>query len=55
MKKQNGNEAFVSFVEKKLQTSEVDFFAPLTKSNLQTFDNLVKLKRAMSATTDIIM
>ena len=40
---QKGNEAFATFV---------DFFATLAKSNLQTFSNLVKLKRAKSAATD---
>ena len=37
-----GNAAFVSFVEKRLKSNEIDYlYAPLSKSNLQTFGNLV--------------
>ena len=50
-----GNEPLVTFVDKRMQTREVDFFATLSKSNLQIFGILVKLKRAKSATTDIII
>ena len=38
---QKGNDAFTTFVEKKLQSSDVDLFAPLPKPKLQTFQNLV--------------
>ena len=34
---QKGNDAFTTFVEKRLQTSDVDLFAPLSKAKLQTF------------------
>ena len=39
--RKTSNAAFVSFVETKLKSNEIDLFAPLPKSNLQTFGNLV--------------
>ena len=32
-----GNAAFVSFVEKRLKSNEINLYAPLPNSNLQTF------------------
>ena len=52
--KQKGTDAFVTFVQKRLPTSEVDLFAPLPKSSLQTFGNQVKSVRIKSAATDVI-
>ena len=38
-----GNATFVSFVEKRLKSNDIDYlYAPLSKSNLQTFGDLVK-------------
>ena len=42
---QKGNDAFTTYVEKILQTSDVDLFAPLPKAKLKTFQNLVKCKK----------
>ena len=50
-----GNDAFTTFVEKRLQTSDVDLFAPLQKAKLQTFQNLVKSKKIKAAENDIII
>ena len=52
--KQKGTDAFITFVQKRLQTSEVDLFAPLPKSSLRTFGNQVKSVRIKSAATDVI-
>ncbi len=38
------NAAFVSCVETIMKSSDIDLFAPLSKSNLQTYGNLVKSK-----------
>ena len=51
-----GNAAFVSFVEKRLKSSEIDYlYAPLSKSNLQTFGNLVKSMTVKSTATAVIV
>ena len=52
--KQKGTDAFVTFMQKRLQTSEVDLFAPLPKSSLQAFGNQVKSMRIKSAATNVI-
>ena len=44
-----GNAAFVSFVEKRLK------YAPLSKSNLQTFGNLVKSMTVKSSATAVVV
>ena len=49
------NAAFVSCVEARLKSSEIDLFAPLPKSNLQTFSNLVKSKSITSGATGVIV
>ena len=41
--------AFVSCVETRLKSNEIDLFAPLPKSNLQTFGNLVKSKSIITS------
>ena len=47
-----GNAAFVSFIEKSLKSNEIDYlYAPLPKSNLQTFGNLVKSRTVKSTAT----
>ena len=46
-----GYAAFVSFVEKRLKSNEIDLFAPLPKSNLQTFGNLAKSRTIISTVT----
>ena len=51
-----GNAAFVSFVEKRLKSNEIDYlYAPLPKSNLQTFGNLVKSRTAKSTATAVVV
>ena len=51
-----GNAAFVSFVEKRLKSNEIDYlYAPLSKSNLQTFGNLVKSMTVKSTATAVIV
>ena len=50
-----GNAAFVSFVEKRLKSNEIDYlYAPLPKSNLQTFGNLVKSRTVKSTATAVV-
>ncbi len=51
----NDNAAFVSCVETRLESSDIDLFAPLPKSNLQTFGNLVKSKSITSSATGVIV
>ncbi len=41
--------AFGSCVETRLKSSEIDLFAPLPKSNVQTFGNLVKSQAITSS------
>ena len=51
-----GNVAFVSFVEKKLTSNEIDYlYAPLPKSNLQTFGNIVKSRTVKSTATAVVV
>ena len=51
-----GNAAFVSFVEKRLQSNEIDYlYAPLSKSNLQTFGDLVKSRTVKSTATAVVV
>ena len=51
-----GNAAFVSFVEKRLKSNEIDYlYAPLPKSNLQTFGNLVKSRTVKSTATAVFV
>ena len=50
-----GNAAFVSFVEKRLKSNEIDCYAPLLKSNLQTFGNLVKSWTVKSIATAVVV
>ena len=52
---QEGNDVFTNFVEKRLQRSDVNLFAPLTKVKLQTFQNLVMSKKTKAAESDIII
>ena len=52
---QKGNDALTTFIERRLQTSDVDLFAPLSKAELQTFQNLVKSKKIKAAENDIII
>ena len=52
---QKGNDAFTTFVEKILQTSDVDLFAPLSKAKLQTFQNVVRSNKIKVAKNDIII
>ena len=49
------NAAFVSCVETRLKSSDIDLFGPLPKSNLQTFANLVKSKSITSSATGVIV
>ena len=49
------NAAFVSCLETRLKSSDTDLFAPLPKSNLQTFANLVKSKSITSSATGVIV
>ena len=49
------NAAFVSCVETILKSSDIDPCAPLPKSNLQTFANLVKSKSITSSATGVIV
>ena len=45
-----GNAAFAGFVEKRLKSNEIDYlYAPLPKSNLQTFGNVVKSRTTATA------
>ena len=50
-----GNAAFVSFVEKRLKSNEIGSYAPLPKSNLQTFGNLVKPRTVKSTATAVVV
>ena len=51
-----GNAAFVSFAEKRLKSNEIDYlYAPLSKSNLQTFGNLVKSMTVKSTATAVVV
>ena len=51
-----GNAAFVSFVEKRLKSNEIDnLYTPLPKSNLQTFGNLVKPRKVKSTVTAVVV
>ena len=51
-----GNGAFVSFVEKRLKSNEIDYLhAPLPKSNLQTFGNLVKSRTVKRTATVVVV
>ena len=52
---QKGNDAFTTFVRDRIQTSEVDLFAPLPKASLPTFANLVKSKKTKSAGADVVI
>ena len=49
-----GNAAFVSFVEKRLKSNEIDYFL-CSKSNLQTFGNLVNSMTVKSTTTVVVV
>ena len=50
-----GNAAFVSFMEKRLKSNEIDYlYAPLPKSNLQTFGNLIK-SRTVNSTAAVFV
>ena len=51
-----GNAAYVSFVEKRLKSNEIDYlYAPLSKSNLQTFGNLVNSMTVKSTATAVVV
>ena len=51
-----GNAGFVSFVEKRLKSNEIDYlYALLSKSNLQTFGNLVKSMTVKSTATAVVV
>ena len=51
-----GNAAFVSFMEKRLKSNEIDYlYAPLPKSNLQTFGYLVKSRTVKSSATAVVV
>ena len=51
-----GNVAFVSFVEKRLKSNEIDYlYAPLPKSNLQMFENQVKSRTVKSTATAVVV
>ena len=51
-----GNTAFVSFVEKRLKSNEIDcLYAQFPKSNLQTFGNLVKSRTVKSTATAVVV
>ena len=51
-----GNAAFVSFVQKRLKSIEIDYmYAPLSKSNLQTFGYLVKSMTVKSTATAVVV
>ena len=52
---QKGNDALTTYVEKRLQTSDVALFAPLPKAKLKTFQSLVKSKNNKVAKNDIII
>ena len=52
---QKGNDAFTTFVEKRLQTSDVDLFAQRPNAKLQTFQNLVMSKKTKAAESDIVI
>ena len=51
----NGNDAFTTFVDKRLQTSDVDLSAPLPKAKVQMFHKLVKSKKTKIAECDIVI
>ena len=51
-----GNAAFVSFVVTRLKSNEIEYlYAPLPKSNLQTFGNLVKSRTVKSTATAVVV
>ena len=50
-----GNAAFLGFVEKRLKSNEIDLYAPLPKSNLHTFANLVKSRTVKSTATAVVV
>ena len=51
-----GNAAFVSFMEKRLKSNEIDYlYAPLPKSNFQTFGYLVKSRTVKSTATAVVV
>ena len=51
-----GNAAFVSFVQKRLKSIEIDYmYAPLSKSNLKTFGYLVKSMTVKSTATAVVV
>lgn len=50
-----GAEAFTSFVQERLCSSQADLYAPLAKTALKTFRNLVKSKKTKAATTDVVI
>ena len=52
---QKDSDALTTFVEIRLQTIDVDLFAPLPKAKLQTFQNLVKSKKSKADENDIII
>ena len=53
--KQKGNDVLTTFIEKGLQTGDVDLFAQLPNAELQTFQNLVMSKKTKAAESDIIV
>ena len=52
---QKGIDAFTTLVKNRLQTSDVDLFAPSPKAKLQTFQNLAKSNKTKAAENDIII
>ncbi|CAI9735361.1 Hypothetical predicted protein [Octopus vulgaris] len=52
---EKGANVFSSFVQKRLCSSQTDFYSPLAKTALETFRNLVKSKKTKGTTTDIVI
>ena len=50
-----GTDAFTSFAQDRLCSSQADLYAPLAKTVLKTFRNLVKSKKTKAATTDVVI
>ena len=50
------NSAFVNFAENRLKSNEIDYlYAPLPKSNFQTFGNVVKSRTVKSTATAVVV
>ena len=44
----------ISFVENRLKSNEIDLYAPLPKSNLQAFGNMVNSMTVKSTATSVV-